>query len=282
MKQVKTRKNFTLVELLVSLGVFSILLIVFMQFFSGMRLVWTNAEKNSTAHTDVRVAMDYLSVLLGSLYYSTANTPNAEKGFFLFSVKANGNNPDEIYFATKTQIDLAGSNPVRFIGVLVPSSDNHLGAGSALHDKLYLTVLSNKEGSNNAEVYRQLFPQFVGSDDNETILLSDALTLLTTNLQNKLKDNTTPAVDTPNRIKLLDNVVDFKVRLLKGDGSEESGGVITSATREIEISISVLTDDDYRQWSTSANKDEFRALRQTTFTRRIYIGDRSLLEDQYE
>ena len=81
MKQVKTRKNFTLVELLVSLGVFSILLIVFMQFFSGMRLVWTNAEKNSTAHTDVRVAMDYLSVLLGSLYYSTANTPNAEKGY---------------------------------------------------------------------------------------------------------------------------------------------------------------------------------------------------------
>ncbi len=281
MKQVKTRKNFTLVELLVSLGVFSILLIVFMQFFSGMRLVWTNAEKNSAAHTDVRVAMDYLSVLLGSLYYSTANTPNNEKGYFLFSVKANGNNPDGIYFATKTQIDLAGSNPVRFIGVLVPSSGNGFEANPALYDKLYLTVLSNKEGSNNAEVYRQLFPQFVDSGD-DTIPFSQALDLLITKLQNKLKDNTIPAVDTPNRIKLLDNVVDFKVRLLKGDGSEESGGVITSATREIEISISVLTDDDYRQWSTTANKDEFRALRQTTFTRRIYIGDRSLLEDQYE
>ena len=292
MKKIRKVKNFTLVELLVSLGVFSILLIIFMQFFSGMRLVWTNAEKNANAHADVRIAMDMLSTLLSSLYYSTANTASGEIGHFLFRIDTGTNEPDELYFATKTKIDLAGSNPIRFIGVLIPNRAGNLGvpdSQAALYDKLYLTVLSNKEGGANAAVYRQLFPQFVDASGDNIISLATAATTLQDNLQGKLDDNNTPGTDTENRIKLLDNVVDFKVRLLKADGTAESGGVITAETREIEIAISVLSDSDYQEWVTTfgstpvnAASLEFRALRQTTFTRRISIGDRSLLEDRYE
>jgi len=58
---VRMRRNFTLVELLVSLGVFSILLVLFMQFFSGMRLAWTNTEKRTDASYSARIAMDMVA-----------------------------------------------------------------------------------------------------------------------------------------------------------------------------------------------------------------------------
>lgn len=291
MKNVRKKKFFTLVELLVSLGVFSILLIVFMQFFSGMRLVWSNSEKNSNTHADVRLAMDMLSTLLSSLYYSTANTESGEVGHFLFNVASGGaDQPDRIYFASKTRIDLGGSSPIRFIGALVPNRSNPLGGNANLYDKLYLTVLTNKEGGTNANVYRQLFPQFVDDSGENIVKLSAAASTLESNLNGKLMENLTPDTDTDNRIKLLDNVVQFKVRLLKADGTPESGSVITKDTRQIEIELSVLKDEDYRQWlnerGTAATEPdtakEFRALRQSTFTRRIYLSDRSLQEDRYE
>ena len=158
-----------------------------------------------------------------------------------------------------------------------------------MYDKLYLTVLTNKEGTTNANVYRQLFPQFVNSS-NAIVPLTTAVSTLQSNLNVKLTENSTPGTDTDNRIKLLDNVVQFKVRLLKADGTPESGSVITKDTRQIEIELSVLKDEDYRQWlnerGTAATESntakEFRALRQSTFTRRIYLSDRSLQEDRYE
>ena len=70
----QNRNRFTLVELLVALGVFSVLLVVFMQVFSGMRLIWTNTEKRNETVSDARIAMDMVSVLLSSVYYSSASS----------------------------------------------------------------------------------------------------------------------------------------------------------------------------------------------------------------
>ena len=61
------QSKFTLVELLVSMGIFSILLVVFMQFFSGMRLAWTNSEKRTDAHYSARIVMDMLSALTSNM-----------------------------------------------------------------------------------------------------------------------------------------------------------------------------------------------------------------------
>ena len=291
----KRRKNnfFTLVELLVSLGVFSILLVIFMQLFSGLRLVVANSELRTTNSTDIRVTMDLFSTLLGTLYYSTANTDSAEKGYFPFEVVqggANNNSIDQFYFATKANLDLAGTSPIRYVGFMVPNRFENLETENAVfYDKLFLTVLSNKEGTNNADVYRQLFPQFSDSDD-KLVKLATVKSTLTDNLKGKLRDNSTPETDTHNRIKLLDNVVEFKVRLLKADGTPESGNTITANTRQIEIRVSVLADKDYKEWvtlceeATSEPSDakKFRAVTQTTFCRRIYVDDHSLLEDTYE
>ena len=289
MRKFRKIKFFTLVELLVSLGIFSVLLVVFMQLFNNFSKVVTNSEARTANTIDVRNTMDLCSTLLSTLFYSTANTEASEKGYFPFAI-VTGTPSDQLYFATKAQIDLAGSSPIRYVGLMVPSRSASLGTtGTAFCDKLFLTVLSNKEGSNNADIYRQLFPQFVNAS-NDLVPLSTAVGTLTNNLRTKLTDNSNPATDTDNRIKLLDNVVEFKVRLLKADGTPESGTVITSQTRQIEIIISVLEEKEYKEWvamwgtqtSEPSAAQTFRISAQTTFRRRIYVVDHSLLEDSYE
>ena len=58
------RTNFTLVELLVSLGVFSILLLVFMQLFNSMRQGIEKTEKQVDTRYSVTVSMDTFSNII--------------------------------------------------------------------------------------------------------------------------------------------------------------------------------------------------------------------------
>ena len=163
------RRNFTLVELLVALGVFSILLVIFMQFFSGMRLAWTNTERRSDAHYSARIAMDLLSNMIGSMYYSNASTDKWENTVqFPFMVKraaAGSNNPTALYLASKGNVDLPGSCPVKFIGIQYVNPINNDFKFSVSDEKrfyaIYLTVVSNAdkdaEGKDIASANRDIY-----------------------------------------------------------------------------------------------------------------------------
>ena len=202
------KRNFTLVELLVSLGVFSILLVVFMQLFSGMRLAWTNTERHTDSSYSARVAMDMLSVLVGSMYYTNASTDLMENTvqfpFKLERSSANSADPAALYFASKTNIDLPGSNPVRFIGVQYVSPQSNFGLSEALPRekerfyKLYLTTVSNAKydggerdiSATNRAVYHCFWPapDFLDPADSMTIVdVGGALDKLTKLLDSKLK-----------------------------------------------------------------------------------------------
>ena len=283
------RKNqFTLVELLVSLGVFSVLLVVFMQIFSGMRLIWTNSEKEADVSSGARVAMDVLSELVSAAYSSSA----AEDGKFLFRADQTPGRPGMLYFACKTNYDLPGTNPIRFIGVQVPNTTKNFGAGADSYYTLYLTVLSNDDSENvkaaNGQVYHRFSPDFLKDDDKDTISASEALTKLCANLDGKVKTSDT---DNSHRIELLRNVTDFQVRAYKADGAAYTGNTVDEAPDSLEISISVLTDADFARWAElkggvkvvpdNAEKlkaaRKFRLERQKTFTRRIRIDSHNQL-----
>ena len=131
MKKYSRKYSFTLVELLVSLGVFSILLVLFMQFFSGMRLTWTNTEKRGDVSSDARIAMNMLSTLISATYYSTASLAPGEIGHFPYQIDPLTSRPGKMYFAVKTNVDLPGSNPIRFIGVQLPNATEPFGLTAA-------------------------------------------------------------------------------------------------------------------------------------------------------
>ena len=53
----KSLKRFTLVELMVSMGVFLILLTLLLNFFSGTRQVWKTLRERNDAYANARIAI---------------------------------------------------------------------------------------------------------------------------------------------------------------------------------------------------------------------------------
>ena len=291
-------RRFTLVELLVALGVFSVLMVVFMQLFSTMRLAWTNTQRRTDANANVRVAMDMISTLVGSAYLfnvpETSGSTVVRKLFPFKLTRASGGDAVGLYFASNARLDLPGSAPTRFVGILFPNPAHKLGlteSGTADEkekakkdlNKLYLVIISNT--SENAAVNQKIYHWFWPSPDlmkAENTVADNTAEAMDT-LESKLKAK----VVTTERVKLADNVTEFSVRLFKEDGTEADGSATATYTvpDSLEIRISVLSDGDYDTWvglkggpektETSGSAAEtFRTAKQLTFTRRIHIGDR--------
>lgn len=66
----KYRKNYTLLEILVAMGIFVIICIVVMRFFSGAQRVIVNSTNSNNLHADVRVAFDLIGRDLQSIVYN--------------------------------------------------------------------------------------------------------------------------------------------------------------------------------------------------------------------
>ena len=291
-------RNFTLVELLVSLGVFSILLVVFMQFFSGMRLAWTNSERRSDAHYSARIAMDLLSSMIGSMYYSNAGTDVFEKTvqfpFLLKRADADSSKPAALYFASKGNVDLPGSCPVKFIGVQYVNPVNDDFKFKLSDDKrfytIYLTVISNADKdadeknieSTNRDIYHRFWPvpDFLDKA-GEVTDVKGALEYLVSTLDEKLKPGEKDPVE---YIKLLDRVTEFRVRLFDANGSEieATSKEVSQVPHSLELTVSVLNEADFATWLSNGKNEEFRLKNQLTFTRSIHIGERWKMEDKYD
>ena len=93
----KRRSNFTLVELMVAMGVFIILLMVSMQIFSGSRKLWVRSEQKNGAFAAARTAMEFVAARVQTCIY-TENMPfgiygkdgsGYTKMFFLTSMPMN-------------------------------------------------------------------------------------------------------------------------------------------------------------------------------------------------
>ena len=287
------KNRFTLVELLVSLGVFSILLVIFMQFFSGMRLVWTNSERRNDLSTDVRIAMDMLSSLVSTAYYSSASEYSGSEGQFPVMIDQTTTRPGKMYFASKTNIDLPGTNPIRFIGLQVPNVSENFGltATSPYNRdtdpfyKLFLTVLSNDPSTGNGDVYPRFSPEFLNSSGNEQSA-AGALSDLQSNLNGKLSSTSN------DRIELLRNVTDFQIRAFDQNGAPFTSTTVNCMPDQVEFQISLLKDNDFADWvrlkggtssgTESGDARNFREEKQVTYTRRIYFGDQWKMEAHYD
>ena len=81
------RHKFTLVELLAAMAVFSVLLLVSMQLFSGVQRVWVRAEQKTNSFADSRAAMEFIAARLQTMVY--------------YSIKIDDNNSEQVPFGLK-------------------------------------------------------------------------------------------------------------------------------------------------------------------------------------
>ena len=130
----RVRHSFTLVELIVAMAVFSLMMMMMMQFFTDTQTLWSRSEEKSNMYADARIAMDLMSSALQSVYYheggqeqfriAATKDSEAAASFIIFPVNLSTNSP--LYLAG-TSTDFAKAFYIKFAlnnGRLRVSNDN--------------------------------------------------------------------------------------------------------------------------------------------------------------
>ena len=94
------KRRFTLIEMMVAMGVFMILLTLLLNFFSGTRQVWKTLRDRNDSFEKARVAMDIVTDLLTT---SVADAGNV--GFWVPTTN------DSCTFVTRTTRNLSSADP---------------------------------------------------------------------------------------------------------------------------------------------------------------------------
>ncbi|MBE6394099.1 MAG: type II secretion system protein [Lentisphaerae bacterium] len=279
-KLVKNR--FTLVELLVSMAVFSILLVLMMQFFSGARTLWTANEKRAAIYADATVAMDLMSQLLQSTFYSDGNIPFAirfapaeaeKKAPRADDEKAiNDDNIDgwrsEIYFVSNSPLELSKGGSVRYLSF---QRKTDAGDTTVTRNVLELSVFS--DSSVEDLKFDQCFAPF-GLDVSSENKVDEARDYLLT----VFRRVSHPCLSNKERKVVLRNVTGLKFTPINYRGKKIDGEECNVLPAGIEIELSLMENEqtirDYQALA-PGDRNDFRLKNEYTFRRTVWLGDRT-------
>ena len=261
------KTSFTLLEIIVAMGVFSLLMAMTMQFFSGAQRIWSSSESRNTVYSDARVAMDLMATLLQSTYYKEDETP-------FIIVKNRTTDPaerDAIYFPTKSSLRPRGDTSL-FFATFQVDSDN----------ELLIATICDKDG----ETYRDLF--FPSADSYETI--ADTMYGNLNNYAKMKKTKEDEGVDEVKATTIIPNITSFKISpgIYNYNGTPEiqwnqhdksSGGVTyyPYVPALVRIELGILPDPYYERWLNASGSEKTDILKEQEkkFTRIVFIGDRN-------
>ena len=255
----KRRSNFTLVELLVAMGVFVVLLMVSMQIFGGARKLWVRSEQKNNTFSAARTAMEFVAARLQTCIY-TENMPfgmerNSSDDFF-----------KSVYFATSIPMNRKvlkngvwenlDKFDLRFIkfeleedGVLTMRifSDRQNGSSPYANFSLLLPPYRSRRGKSYTNACNQI-KSHLASGTNEDVL------------------------------EIMENVIAFKLRPFNYSGSnlQYDQNVTTTPPYLVEIEISVIdSKDNFRKWQDASDneKKDIETESGYTFRRAVLLGD---------
>lgn len=283
------KHSFTLVELIVSLAVFSILLTVMLQFFSGAQRLWSNTESRNQLYSDARVAMDLMSTLLQNAYYTQESAP------FVIDQAApdKENRNSSMYFGTKAKMDLGGTADIRFVSFQRAENQNLANSAientAAKNSALVLTVLCNdSKKPTTLKKYNDSFPPF-----STGYTLADVLDNVVGFLYDEAQNT-----GSKYRYQLLDNVTGLQITpyRITDSGSPGFEPILSSelTTKKlgsanlkeayfdypylVEIQLSLMDPKNFEIWkdmeADSKVAEKFRREHEYTFTRAVFMDNR--------
>ena len=233
------RRRYTLVEIILALGVFSILLLVMMQFFSGAQRLWTGSESRVRTYADARVAMDLMAMQLQNIVYS----PDREGVFDDGSSNRN-------YF----RLDQSSGNVRLSFPTLSPFKlDN--SAQSSLY-----TVLYTYERQNSPDDFNK----------NKLVLAR---------ISDRLNPDGATSGEVAAVVQGVTDLRFTPLRRTGDDLEEVTTWPDDCLPEAIQISLTMLSQNDFERYKalsgSSSKQEEFLANNQKTFTRTVYLGNRA-------
>ena len=265
MKKYGVKKSrFTLVELLVAMGIFCLLLMVSMQIFGGAQRLWVSSEQKNNVFAAARTSMEFVASRI------QANAYSEEMPFMLYDKKTvnSVSHYEKIFFPTVMPMNRKDNSGVerdkyslRFAGFLL----NEDGV-------LEMRIFSDEQSTN---YLRYLPPYRRGkSPDYNT-----ARTYIKEKIENPGSGKE------HNKIEIAEFVTSFRLipyNTNSADAKEPvskdtSSGEHWTPPYLLEIEISMLdTRANYSKWKT-ASADEKKEIEQEsgyTFRRAVLLGDR--------
>lgn len=275
--------RFTLVELLVSMGVLLIILGFILQFFVGSQRLWQSMEQRNSLYADARVAMDVMTTMLQSSFWADGGIP--------FRIEHPSNSfRHKIYFATKSKQNLPGDDGVKYVSFQLGDGDD-----SGEKDELKIAVFCRDD-----EEITSLSPYFppytlAGITSVESAL--DGEEGIKKKLDQQLKNTTEdPDVTEPFGSVLVRNVISFVIIPYELDtsGSNLFKKVTSTPYDElpymVELKLTMLSPADFKIWQEMGGFDEddgdpdssssepiveFRKTHAYTFSRTVFVGEQS-------
>jgi prepilin-type N-terminal cleavage/methylation domain-containing protein len=232
------RQGFTLIELVVAMAVFSLMMMLMMQFFTDTQKLWSRSEDKANMYADARVAMDLMSSALQSVYYQensrAGETDNLQERFYIGAV-ADNSSDGKICFP----VNLSMNSP------LYPDS---------LRDNAFTQPFYVRFRLNNNTLYY--------THDNGT-----------TNFSSNTAPNNFATEE-----EVIGNVTHLSFRLFRGnfsvlnDGSDYAGQVFPFS---VQITLKMMPKAAFKTWNEGGrdtNLQQFREENEYEFVRIIYLG----------
>ncbi len=288
------RHYFTLAELLVAMVVFSIMLLLMMQFFSGAQRIWVSTEQKNNLYADARVAMDLMSTFLQGAYYTHGDPDSTNYSDqcvpFIFVRKTLSDDyavdkktyNDAIYFPTQTQMDL-----IEDTGKIMFVTFQRGRESYNQENELRMAVLTDAS-DDMGDKFSMLFPPYDDTSEAPFKNRSQVAVYIITHLYEKITEKNSNAEKhrlSSQSIVLLDNVTSFRINpILKSNLAKGTDCAETANSMDmpylIEIQLTLMDKKAYALWKEmkdagNTNKaQEFRLQNEHTFTRAVYLGDR--------
>lgn len=306
MKTVKYK--FTLAEILVAMAVFSILLTLMLQFFSGARTLWTANEKRASVYADASIALDLMANLLQTTYLNRkepvwaagggAPVPPENQTPFLIkrdsAAPANSGSNDRIFFISELPGgSLLSGGAIRFLSFQRGDDPDNTGKNNVL----YLKVLCDAEGldfsscndlaplvKDDSKFEKEHDGTLSGSNKVQNFLYD----LMTNHSEFKLQANGGSSDDQKRRVKpVLRNVTGLKFipiylegsAIKKDTGTDDYTGIYPAAAGKtlvgIEIELSLMPSEAVvNDWESKSFDNDFRISNEFTFRRTVWFGHR--------
>ena len=273
------KRRFTLVELLVSMGVLVVILGFILQFFIGSQRLWQSMEQRNNIYADARVAMDLMTTMLQNSFFSEGGIP--------FRIDRSENNRHKIYFATQTMQNLPGGK-LKYVSFQLGNCDldSTSTSGTATTgewDELKLAVFCDQEG----EEFSRYFPPY-GLEGAAN--LSEARDGVIAKLDGQLRNSTRdPDVSEPYGTVLVRHVTSLEIIPYALDSSsstdwlrEISETLYDEFPYMVVVKLTMLSPADFTTWKAmtqitgqESEAEEFLETHAYTFSRTVFIGEQS-------
>ena len=263
--------NFTLVELLVTMGVFCILLMVSMQIFGNAGKLWTRSEQKNSVYAAARTAMEFISARIQSHAY-TEDMP--------FEISAASGNYNRIFFPSSMPMNRKNNSgndrdkySMRFIGF-------HLDQSTGV---LKMNIYSD-EGNRS---FLNIMPPYSANrrrrGGNNYSTAAAARNAVSSAIFSS-------SIASHNSVEIVENVTNFRLLcydLPQNPGDElilrdpDSDGSLYSPPYLLIIELHMLeSKEQYQKWrtGTTSEREDIRDEFGHTFHRALLLGDRRRLE----